>query len=77
MRVEIDTDANILLINDDALEAYRRHMPFHYIGGGFAHGTHVLGVPYTGRWHVVIDLSGRPGNVQHHVGITHHNPPPA
>lgn len=76
VRVEIDTDANILLISDDALEAYRRHLPFHYIGGGFARGTHVLGVPATGRWHVVIDLGGRPGHVQTHVGITHHNPSP-
>lgn len=75
VRVEIDTDANILLVSDEALEAYRRHLPFHYIGGGFARGTHVLGVPATGSWHVIIDLGGRAGHVQHHAGITHHSDP--
>lgn len=75
VKVEIDTSANILLVNDDALAAYRRHMPFHYIGGGFAGGTHVLGVPATGSWHVIIDLGGRPGHVTHHAAITHHADP--
>ena len=75
VKVEIDTNANILLINDDGLEAYRRHLPFHYIGGGFAPGAHVLGVPATGSWHVIIDLGGRPGNVTHHAAITHHTDP--
>jgi hypothetical protein len=75
VRVDINTEANILLVSDAALEAYRRHLPFHYIGGGFARETHVLGVPTTGSWHVIIDLGGRPGHVEHHVGITHHNAP--
>lgn len=75
VKVEIDTNANILLIDDEGLEAYRRHLPFHYIGGGFAAGTHVLGVPANGSWHVVIDLGGRPGHVTHHAAITHHTDP--
>lgn len=75
VKVEISTAANVLLINDDGLEAYRRHLPFHYIGGGFAPGAHVLGVPTTASWHVIIDLGGQPGEVVHHAAITHHTDP--
>jgi Domain of unknown function (DUF1883) len=75
VKVEINTSANILLVNDEGLEAYRRHLPFHYIGGGFAAGTHVLGVPANGSWHVIIDLGGRAGHVAHHAAITHHDDP--
>lgn len=76
VRVEIDTDANILLLTDDGLAAYRRHAPFHYIGGGYAKGKHALGVPASGSWHVIVDLSGRPGHVTHHLETTHHEPHP-
>jgi uncharacterized protein DUF1883 len=72
VKVDIDTNANVLLVNDEGLEAYRRHAPFHYIGGGFGPGAHVLGVPATGSWHIVIDLGGRSGHVTHHAAITHH-----
>ena len=75
IKVDIDTSANVLLVNDEGFDSYRRHVPFHYIGGGYGPGTHVLGVPSDGSWHVIVDLGGRPGHVTHHAAITHHDDP--
>ena len=48
VRVEIDADANVLLVDDAGLEAYRNHIPFHYIGGGYHRGTALVGIPEDG-----------------------------
>jgi hypothetical protein len=71
VRVEIDADANVLLVDEAGLEAYRKHTPFHYVGGGYHRGTALIGIPQEGSWHLIIDLGGRPGNLHHHVTVTH------
>ena len=74
VRVEIDREANVLLVDDTGLDAYRAHRPFHYVGGGYPKGRTVLGVPADGNWHVVIDLGGREGTVHATVAV-HRNAP--
>lgn len=68
VRVEIDDDANVLLLDDAAFMAYRERRPFNYVGGAYAPGTHLIGVPRDANWHVVIDLGGRAGTLTHSVG---------
>jgi hypothetical protein len=77
VRVQIDNDANVLLLDDPGFSAYLRHLPFNYVGGAFAPGAHLLSVRKAGRWHVVIDLGGRQGQLTHSVGVTHHDAPGA
>lgn len=72
VRVQIDDDANVLLLDDAGFSAYLGHRPFKYIGGAYAPGPHLIGVPLAGKWHVVIDLGGRAGTITHSVGTTHH-----
>lgn len=77
VRVEIDRDANVLLVDDHGLEAYSRHQPFHYVGGGYPKGHALVGIPGAGNWHVVVDLGGSPGSVQATITISHqHDAPP-
>jgi hypothetical protein len=71
VKVDIDGDANVLLVDQAAFEAYQAHQTFHYVGGGYHAGTHHLGVPGEGSWHLVIDLGGRAGAVHHSV-VVHH-----
>jgi hypothetical protein len=73
VRVEIDAEANVLLVDDAGLAAYQKHAPFHYVGGGYPRGTALIGVPRDGSWHLIIDLGGRAGSLHHHVAITHHD----
>lgn len=75
VRVEISADANILLVDEEALGKYRHHQPFHYVGGGYAAGAHNIGVPHDGHWHLVIDLGGRPGDLQHTAQVLHRDHP--
>ena len=74
VRVQIDDDANVLLLDDLGFSSYLRQLPFSYVGGAYGPGPHLLGVKESGRWHLVIDRGGRAGNIKHSVGITHHGP---
>lgn len=71
VRVEIDRDANVLLMDDAALVAYKRREKFHYVGGGYPKGNLAIGVPSEGNWHLTIDLGGSPGKVNAKVVVQH------
>jgi hypothetical protein len=62
--------ANVFLLDEENFALYRDgHAYRHDAGGLFSRSPVLLEPPRLGRWHVVIDLGGRPGEVQAAVAI--------
>jgi hypothetical protein len=56
--------SNVLLLDDDNYEKYRKGESYTYrAGGAFSVSPAVIRPPTPGRWHLVIDLGGAPGQV--------------
>lgn len=69
IEVGLDADANVMLLDDSNYVNYAKGIHFEY-SGGFAQASPVhIGIPYDGRWHLVIDLGGRSGVVHPKVNI--------
>jgi hypothetical protein len=67
--VTLDHQANVMLLDDSAFSAYRSGRRFSYYGG-WATGSPVQLRPTAhGRWHVVVDLGGRSGQVRAGIRI--------
>ncbi len=64
--------ANVLLLDEPNYRNYQSGQKFHYHGGYFDRSPVVLRVPASGRWHVVVDLGGRPGRVSASVRVLSH-----
>lgn len=65
VRVEIDSIANVILVDDTGFRAYRNGQQFEYWGGEQRQSPIIFRVPRYGNWHVVIDLGGRSGRIRH------------
>jgi Domain of unknown function (DUF1883) len=64
--------ANVLLLDDGNFASYQAGKPFRYHKGGYyTHSPVVLATPRPGKWHVVVDLGGRPGHVNAAVRVMH------
>jgi curved DNA-binding protein CbpA len=64
LEVGIDRKANVILLDEANYQRYQIDRPFRYVGG-YAHISPIsLSVPYSGIWHLVIDLGGPGGNVR-------------
>lgn len=64
LEVGIDRKANVILLDEANYHRYQIDQPFRYVGG-YAHVSPIqLSVPYSGIWHLVIDLGGSPGSVR-------------
>jgi hypothetical protein len=64
--------ANVLLLDDSNYRDYQSGRRFRYLGGYFKSSPVVLRTPSSGRWHVVVDLGGRPGRVAASVRVLTH-----
>jgi hypothetical protein len=69
VHVTIDTQANVMLLDDSAYRSYQSGGRFQYYGGHFDVSPINIPVPSTGHWHVVIDLGGYSGRIRHSVSI--------
>jgi hypothetical protein len=69
VEVNMDSEANVLLMDDANYSKYCKGHRFSYFGG-FVTGTpYQIRPPKSGRWHVVIDRGGHPGQVRAAVRI--------
>jgi hypothetical protein len=57
---------NVRLLDDHNFQKYRRNGQHEYFGGNFKMFPARIIVPYTGRWHVTIDLGGGSANIRQH-----------
>ena len=62
--VTIDTQANVMLLDDSNFSAYQNGGSFSYHGGWATKSPVRLAPPRYGHWHLVIDLGGSFGTVR-------------
>ena len=67
--VTIDHQANVMLLDEHAFRAYQSGGQFTYHGGWASKSPVRLSPPTPGRWHVVVDLGGRAGQVRAGIRI--------
>jgi hypothetical protein len=64
VEVQLDKQANVLLLDGNNFQRYRNRQQFTYRGGLATASPVVLRPPHSGRWHVVIDRGGYGGTVR-------------
>ncbi len=69
VHVTIDTQANVILLDDSNYQNYIQGRSFRHFGGLAKRSPVNIAVPSTGHWHVVIDLGGRSGRIRHSINI--------
>ena len=67
--VTLDHQANVMLLDDGAFRSYQAGGRFNYYGGWATTSPIQLRRPSEGRWHVVVDLGGRRGQVKAGIRI--------
>lgn len=69
--VEIDKQANVMLLDPINFSNYRSGHKFRYQdhGGYYRESPVFLHPPHTGHWHVVIDLAGGSGTIYHRAWV--------
>lgn len=69
VRVEIDHQANVLLLDQINYHNYCRASSFRYHGGLQKVSPVFIPIPHVGHWHVAIDLGGGRGYIQAAVQV--------
>ncbi len=69
VEVTLDGQANVMLLDAENYDRYRRGEAFRYHGGLAKTSPARLVPPHTGRWHVVVDLGGFSGRVRAGVRV--------
>lgn len=67
------TECNVMLLDDINFNNYKNRRNCTYYGGHVIETPINLSIPYTGRWNVVIDLGGYPGQVESSVRVLRKN----
>ena len=63
IEARLDAAANVRLLDDANFERYRRDESHEYVGGYVKVSPYLLKPPRRARWHLVVDLGGRGGEV--------------
>lgn len=69
IRVVLDKQANVRLLDSSNFARYRSGQSHHYHGGLVTESPYILSPPHYGTWHVVIDLGGYSGTVRASVQL--------
>lgn len=69
VRVELNRQANVMLLDDINFSSYRRGGEYRYFGGLAKQSPVSIPAPHSGRWHVVVDLGGNAGQVRANVTV--------
>jgi hypothetical protein len=62
--VTLDSQANVMLMDDLNFSAYRSGRSFRYVGGLAERSPVRLAAPHAGHWNLVVDLGGYAGSVR-------------
>ncbi len=68
-QVTIDSQANVLLLDDINFHHYKHGSSYSYRGGLAKRSPVVLRAPHSGRWHLVVNLGGYTGSVRAGVSV--------
>ena len=69
VRVTLDKQANVRLMDDANFNAYKRGQQHHYYGGLATKSPTDITVPHGGNWNLVVDLGGYAGTVRASVQV--------
>ena len=69
VRVTLDKQANVKLLDDQNFSAYRHGGRHTYYGGLVRRSPFFVSPPHSGNWHVVVDLGGYAGSVRAAVDV--------
>lgn len=64
VEVTLDHAANVLLLDTPNYSNYKNGQPFQYRGGYAKVSPYRLQAPYSGQWHLAVDLGGGAGSVR-------------
>jgi len=67
--VNLDKQANVMLLDDINFLSYRQGRAFTYYGGWMARSPVRLVPPHQSHWNVVIDLGGGSGTIRASIRI--------
>ena len=69
VKVDCDTRANVILMDDLDYSSYKSGRSYHYYGGFFTHFPARIAPPRSGYWNVVLDLGGGHGTIRHSMRV--------
>lgn len=69
VEVTLDSQANVILLDSGNYYAYTQEWDFDYYGGLARYSPYDIVVPYSGLWHLVIDLGGAEGYIRYSINI--------
>jgi hypothetical protein len=69
VRVDCDTQCNVILLSDSEFHKYKNKNSFQCIGGHFMAFPAIIPVPSLGYWNIVIDLGGKSATIRHKITI--------
>ncbi|HFJ9319537.1 TPA: DUF1883 domain-containing protein [Bacillus tropicus] len=67
--VQLDKQANVLLLDSANYNRFRRGERYNYHGGLAKVSPARIVTPSTGLWYIVINLGGAPGTVRYSIDI--------
>lgn len=69
VRVDCDTQCNVMLLTDSEFAKYQRGASFNYYGGFFKYFPATIAAPNSGFWNVVIDLGGGSASIRYSISV--------
>jgi hypothetical protein len=69
VKVTLDKQANVRLLDDINYSNYKNGKKFNYFGGKALKSPLIINPPHPGNWNLVIDLGGYSGTVRASVRI--------
>ena len=67
--VELDTSANVKLLDDVNFSAYQSGRAHQFYGGQARQSPIRLVVPENRHWHLTLDLGGASGTIRHSIRV--------
>lgn len=69
VRVDCDTQCNVMVMDDHNYNRYRSGNNFNYYGGFYKRFPAIITPPRAGYWNVVIDLGGGSADIRYSIDI--------
>lgn len=69
IRVDCDTQCNVMLTDDTNFNSYKRRHRCTYYGGHYKKFPVVITPPHGGNWNVTIDLGGGRANIRYSISV--------
>ena len=64
LQVFLEQRANLILLDERGYARYRAGLDFDYLGGYARSSPAVLQIPFSARWHLILESAGDPGPVR-------------